>query len=275
MDKIILKSKLDSSVNIVIPKLTGYLEARFVQRDSSYAIVYLSSQNGCNQSCRMCHLTQTSQVSFEHSSLNDFVTQATEALKYVDFTNPLLKSISYSFMARGEPLLNPVILNNSQKLFNILSDLIPSHITVKFKISTILPKAFVGDLSKILKDVRSTLYYSVYSLDSIVRKKWLPKALDVNLAYLLIKDYQIKINKKIVLHNAFIKSVNDSEESFNSILEYFKDIDYKYNLVRYNPPNIKSKETSLNILNKFSSDTAEIITRVGSDVYASCGMFYE
>src|SRR5437588_13051932 len=55
------KSGLDASVNWDRPADVGRIEARYVRRCPDYFVVYLSSQTGCAQRCRMCHLTATGQ----------------------------------------------------------------------------------------------------------------------------------------------------------------------------------------------------------------------
>ena len=116
MTSIKLVSEEDSSINYVVPCSDGgYFESRFVQRSSDYFIIYLSSHSGCNQACRMCHLTQTKQTMMTPATLDDYVQQAKQVLNNVSFAYHRavgLTKIKFSFMARGEPLLNPTIINN-------------------------------------------------------------------------------------------------------------------------------------------------------------------
>ena len=56
------QSGQDASVNWDRPADVGRLEARYVRRCPDYFVVYLSSQTGCSQGCRMCHLTATGQT---------------------------------------------------------------------------------------------------------------------------------------------------------------------------------------------------------------------
>lgn len=105
MSQINLVSIEDSSRNYVSPVSDGgFFESRFVQRNPTYFIVYLSSHSGCNQSCRMCHLTQSGQTMMTSATLQDYIDQAKNVLKNVDYESMKeqgLRRIKYSFMARG------------------------------------------------------------------------------------------------------------------------------------------------------------------------------
>lgn len=121
----ILKSKIDDSINWVTKTDVGYLEARFVRRKSKL-IAYVSSQTGCVQACRMCHLTSTGQTAHRNASAKEIVDQAKQALRYINTRERYAKSIHINFMARGEPLLNDQLLDNWNEISTELKNYVVS-----------------------------------------------------------------------------------------------------------------------------------------------------
>lgn len=277
-----LKSKEDLSVNYILPcEDGGYFESRYVQRDPSYFIVYLSSHSGCNQACRMCHLTQTKQTMMTPASLVDYVQQAKQVLSDVSF--PMLRAegltrVKFSFMARGEPLLNPTVVNNWQVLRRALKELVPSYFDVEFSISTIMPKGFESNLGDIFTNRDVTLYYSIYSVNEDFRKKWLGNAMSHRIALSYLSHYKSLDYGRVKFHSAFIEGQNDSEKDLQDLkfdLKFNYDSDFKFNIVRYNPYSSNQGKESSNLSLVEEVLEAKIITRVGEDVKASCGMFVQ
>ena len=287
-----LHSKIDTSVNFVVPAGDGgFYDSRFVQREPDYFIVYLSSHSGCNQTCRFCHLTATGQTMMKQATLDDFIKQASLVLKHYDSNiNQPAVTVHFNFMSRGEPLLNDVVVNNTCELFSSLSDLAAQlGLVSKFKISTIMPEGFDGNkLSSIFQDPRAMLYYSLYSVDPIFRKKWLPHAMLPDKALFFINVLQTTNNRDVAIHGAFIKDQNDSDiNAFEmvSLLNSYR-IKFKFNIVRYNPYDsrygIEATEERINRIFEivvgckvFAKSPNRIVPRVGEDVKASCGMFVD
>jgi 23S rRNA (adenine2503-C2)-methyltransferase len=120
-------------------------------------------------------------------------------------------------------------------------------------------------------------------MDPDFRKRFLPKSLDPDHALSKLASYQAQSGRDITLHWAFIEGENDSEEAVQSVLDAVQrhGIRAKFNLVRYNPPNERTRESSEEILNKnfniiseaLAHEGSRMIPRVGFDVKASCGMF--
>lgn len=292
MSIVTLKSADDRSVNFVeATNDGGAFESRFVQRSDDYFIVYLSSHTGCNNSCRFCHLTASGQTMMTPATLKDYVEQA--KVVFVHYAELLRAGqvpagkVHFNFMARGEALSNPTFTENTKVLFDALAALAePFDLAPRFMVSSIIPADFTGDLSEILGDPRSMLYYSIYSVEPDFRKRWLPKAKDVNLALNDIQEFQEKTGNLIAIHWAFIEGENDTEESVVNIMNALnaRGINAKFNAVRYNPYDEKRGTESDNIeaLFKIVTDmtkdqqsviNSRIVPRVGFDVKASCGMF--
>lgn len=278
----IMESAEDASVNFIENTKNGFIESRFVQRNPEYFIVYLSSQSGCRQACRFCHLTATGQTSEENVTPDGYIKQAERVLLHASIKAQKANKVHYNFMARGEPLVNPFFIANSNEIFDRLGLLRPD-LENRFLVSTIMPETFQDNLKTVFKDQRSTIYYSLYSMKPEFRRRWLPRAMDPNIALDMLADYQAETGHRIALHWAFIEGQNDSEEDVDLILDAVRrrGIKAKFNLVRYNPFGIRQgvepQEDKIKILfdrmNKEMFYPSRIVPRVGFDVKASCGMF--
>ncbi|MBD8088751.1 radical SAM protein [Pseudomonas fluorescens] len=282
----ILKSQIDQSVNFTYPsKTVGTLEARFVRRQEDYFITYLSSQSGCDQSCRFCHLTTTGQVKLDNATLEDFLEQAKLVLDYYDSQKPA-KLVHYNFMARGEPLNNPLVRYDSATLLNALRGLADQReLETKFLISSIFPKALDNlSLPEMFPEVHPEIYYSIYSMKPEFRRRWLAKAHSAERGLEMLKEWQEFSGKVPKIHFAFIEGQNDSEEDMHLIADAVNALDLKVslNIVRYNPYDHrygKEPDESVVIRNAdllsslIKAPAMKVVSKVGMDVKASCGMF--
>lgn len=290
-----LESALDSSVNIV--KRTddgGYFEARFVQRKEDTVVVYLSSQSGCQEACRFCHLTQTGQTQKTEATLVDYYDQLHRIFEIINKKCDVskIKNIHYNFMARGDILNNSTFLDDPQHFLlklNKISNILYPQVTPRFKLSTIFP---INDKPHLNIWIESALslryecdmdvefYYSLYSLQDKFRKKWLPKAMAPDKVGQLIKGTK----QGFRLHHALIAGQNDSEEDVRLIHRWLEDydLDVMVNIVRYNPFDEGSgQESSDEVRAQYiewmkQSPRVKLIQEislVGKDIKASCGMF--
>lgn len=297
MSRLIFKehhSQLDRSVNFesTFEDHTGRIEARFVQRSDEYFIIYLSSQTGCKQACRMCHLTATGQTDLRDVTVEEYLEQATTVFKHyrdnVLKTGKIAKMVHFNFMSRGEPFANKIFLERADEILGGLAYLAKQfELDYKFLISTIFPVEMEGmELHEIFKDptLYPELYYSIYSTNKEFRRRWLPKALPVHKAFARLMLWQHMTGKKPKIHYAFIRNENDNLADVKAIcdlLEHYS-LDVNWNVVRYNPPNDKSQESIEGQINylagyirrRLSPDArVKVIPRVGLDVMASCGTF--
>ena len=278
-------SAIDESINVILDTPKGKFEARWVHRPGAdYALIYLSSHAGCAQACRMCHLTATGQTSQTPATVDDYVQQAIAVLRAISHVPAGVKRVDFAFMAQGDPLMNPAVVEDWPRLASALAiTLWPLKMEESpyFKISTIYPTDFKGTIVKVFgSDGQVVVYYSLYTMNNDFRKRWLPKSRNPAHALCDIADWQWKTGNDVVIHGAFIEGQNDSIESVESMLNciHLEWLKPRFNLVRYNPPNDKSKETSPEQLERIRQTIAtrmpcRMVERVGFDVAASCGMF--
>jgi len=286
----VLHSQEDASVNFIEEQLAGFLEARYVRRCANYFVCYLSSHSGCNRGCTFCHLTATKQTSFTPSTINDYVAQALQVFKHyraeVRAGKPTAKYMHFSFMARGEALANPHLLDRGGELLARLGQLAKDEsLPAKFCVSTIMPKTLHKSLVDVFGFLTPTIYYSLYSVDEAWRAKWMPGAMPVEEALRLLADYQ-RFSKKIVkIHQPFIMGENDQREHIDAMCDAIErhGLICEFNLVRYNPttpeqgaePGEERLRWCLDRLRGRFKGGVKAVDRVGLDVKASCGMFVD
>lgn len=286
MTQTVLKSQLDQSVNFVEQQLVGFLESRYVRKCDDYFIAYLSSQTGCNRGCKFCHLTATGQMAFKDSDQLDFLHQADTIFRHYRRENKPAKYMHYNFMARGEALANKHLIDNGDGILSGLALMpIQEKLNVKFNISTIMPVTLKKSLTDIFKIMTPTIYYSLYCVDPLFRKKWMPAAMEVDQALDLLKDYQDMTKKIVKIHHCFIKGENDTIDDLQAMTDAInkRNLHCEFNLVRYNPYSAEQGEESdpeiiernVKWLTNFFPGKVQMIPRVGYDVSASCGMFVD
>jgi adenine C2-methylase RlmN of 23S rRNA A2503 and tRNA A37 len=286
----VIHSTQDASVNFIAEgESVGFLEARYVRRTDGYFIVYLSSQTGCAKNCRMCHLTSTGQNKFENASHEDFIRQAQAVLAHYD-TKVEAPLVHFNFMSRGEPLDNPVVLEEGSRLFHGLKALADARsLQAKYLISTIMPDTMADrSFTEMFTDplVYPEIYYSMYSTDPKFRKRWLPRAIAPDRALEKLVQWQVTTGKTPKIHFAFIKGENDSETSVRNLCDMINRSGLKvnFNVVRYNPHSAKyGEESDESVIDRntqlmfdlLKPEKHRIVPKVGEDVKASCGMFIE
>ncbi len=279
----VLRSGQDASVNFVEEALAGFLEARYVRRCDDYFVCYLSSHTGCNRGCTFCHLTATGQTSFQPTSINDYLAQAMQVFKHYRQQAPA-KYMHYAFMARGEPLANPQLIDRGDDLLMRLGVLARDEgLPAKFAISTILPATLKKSLVQVFNFMSPTIYYSMYHHNEEWRKRWMPGAMSIAQALELLSEYQRHSKKIVKIHYALIKGQNDSQKDAVCIAEKLSDagILAEFNLVRYNPASLDQGEESDEYtvqnyavqMREVLPGRVKVVSRVGFDVKASCGMF--
>jgi 23S rRNA (adenine2503-C2)-methyltransferase len=281
-----LESELDESVNFVQEAEPGKIEARYVRRRDDYFIVYLSSQTGCQKACRMCHLTQSGQTDARDVTFAEYFVQADEVLDHYDSLARPAEVVHFNFMSRGEVFANAYVLAGLDPLLAGLAERAVSRdLLPRFKLSTIMPQELADvELHRLFPRHNPDLYYSIYSTRPEFRRRWLPKALPVDLALAKLRRYQETTRKIPVLHWAFIAGENDSVADVEGICAAVTAARLRVdvNIVRYNPFSAsQGQEPAVEVISRnvellaagLPEARIKVIDRVGFDVKASCGMF--
>lgn len=280
-------STVDVSVNWTRPADVGLIEARYVRRSDDYVVVYLSSQTGCRQACRMCHLTATGQTAHRDVTEAEFFEQADVVLEHVR-TQPPAPVVHFNFMARGEPLANRILLERADEVLDGLwRRARTASLRPRFLVSTILPRALEDRaLEDVFDRYRPEIYYSLYAVDERFRRRWLPKALPVEDALARLASWQRHTYKLVKIHYAFIAGENDAPEQVHAVCDAISrhGLLCHVNIVRYNPPspnhgvepgNATIEANAAIFRERLPGARVKVIPRVGFDVQASCGMFVQ
>ncbi len=278
----------DASVNWDRPAGVGRIEARYVRRCPDYFVVYLSSQTGCAQGCRMCHLTATGQTRLRDATLGEMIEQARTVLDHYRREAQPARSVHFNFMARGEPLANKALRSDADGLLAELSRLaVALGLRPRHLISTIYPRE-LGDrpLEDVFVSHHPDIYYSIYSMSERFRRRWLPRALPAGAALDRLTSWQRSTHKIVTLHHAYIAGENDAEGDVHAICDALEErrLTVHVNIVRYNPydparhgvepPEEVIERNAAIYRERLPNACVSVIPRVGFDVAASCGMFF-
>lgn len=285
-----LRSGVDHSVNFVTPLGAGEaLEARFVRRGPDYIVCYVSPQTGCAQACRFCHLTASGQVRGRDATVSELLEQAASVLDFFDHEVRAGRQeptgrVHFNFMARGDALASQTILDHGDEVVLGLEDLGRRRALMPLvKMSTIGP-AVAPELATVFATTRPDLYYSLYSLDPVFRRRWMPNAGDPEAFLAQLAERQRYTRQVPVLHHAVIAGENSDPSHAHGIVEAVNrhGLRVDVNIVRYNPPSGRHGAEADDLLLGAHRDiytaawphaSVRLIPRVGFDVAASCGMF--
>lgn len=295
----VLTSSVDASVNFIEPiRKNQALESRHVQRDIGHFICYLSSQTACSAGCKFCHLTATGQTVSRDATVDEMVEQARRVLGYHEKYSPNAKTtreVSFSFMARGEPLASCILVREWQDVAERLTALATTYgYKPHFKLSTIFPRKFAWNcagLHSCFDALKPRIYWSCYSANPGFLRYWMPAAIPTMLAARALTDYA-EAGGEVTVHHCLIECPQDPErgnatpkdlEELLTVLRPTGLLRYaRFNLVRYNAhPSTASQEASREAIElrlealraELGAGRVQEVSRVGPDVYASCGMF--
>ena len=131
-------------------------------------------------------------------------------------------------------------------------------------ISTIMPNTIKNNsLCTIFNNTPVNLYYSLYSVNEKFKNKWMPNAMNYNLALDKLKEYQNFTDNysPLTIHGIFIKGENDNDDDIERMFDEINKRDFKkikFNIVKFNPhKNSEYVESDKEVLNNIYKKNAK------------------
>ena len=266
----IIKKEEDKDVMKFLFKLSdnNLIEAVLMNHDYGNSLC-ISSQVGCNMSCKFCESGRLKKVRNLNSS--EMILQILKIEKEIE------KRISHVvIMGIGEPfdnydnLVKFIEIVNYQKGINLGS----RHITVST--CGIIPK--IKEFSKLPFQVN--LAISLHAPNNSIRDRIMPinKIYKIEKLINAVKDYINLTNRRVTFEYIMLKDINDSHDNALELSSLLKGINCYVNLIPYNETeNIEFKRTEkfkiLEFYDILKKEKINVTIRkeFGSNISAACG----
>lgn len=270
-DKIeIIKEEKDIDVAKFLFKLSdgNLIEAVLMNHDYGNSLC-VSSQVGCNMSCKFCESGRLKKV--RNLTSGEMISQILIIEKLIK------KRISHVVvMGIGEPfdnfdnLVSFITIANYQKGINLGS----RHITVST--CGIVPKIY--EFAKLPYQVN--LAISLHAPNNEIRDKIMPinKIYKIEKLIKAVKDYINLTNRRVTFEYIMLKNINDSIENAKELANQLRGINCYVNLIPYNETeNIEFKRTEKKKILEFydilkkEKINVTIRREFGTGIDAACG----
>lgn len=286
-----LRSSVTPCTNFLIDYKGGVIEARYVRKADNYVALYVSSHNGCSMGCNFCHLTQNGDTKMNHVDIATYEGQMRMVLDHYRQERDAGRCVvaercNINFMSKGDAMANKYVVNQYPKMWEMMDRVCREYgLDAKPNISTIMPNTVKNHkLIDIFGDSPVWLYYSLYSMNPVFRKRWLPNAMPAEEALDKLKAYQEQKNRVITFHFTLIKGHNDNMADIYRMAEELRQRNFngKLNLVRFNPhPSVSDVESDPHKINEifdilssiFNNPKSYIVPRLDVNTKTPCGMF--
>ena len=229
----------------------------------------ISSQAGCRFNCSFC---ATGKSGFKRDlEASEIVGQVIAAS---EFYGRRITNVVY--MGMGEPFDNYEEVIRSA---DIISD--DSGLAVGRRKITISTFGHIDGLKRYIEeDVRYKLAVSLHDLFDDERSRLMPanKKYPLKDLFIVLKEYALKSNRKVVFEYILMKGVNDSEKHAEELKKLLSTLPSKLNLIKYHGItggdfSPLSDGSSLKFYRYFSKTDFPVVFRSsrGEDIAAACG----
>jgi len=280
-----ITSKDGSVIKYVFEKTytgTPYiLEVTYIDRKDGRNIICVPTQSMCNMGCKFCHTTDyIGKIPVMNIDAQTLVSTTFYVMKDLRLINSD-KVFLLSFMGCGEPLEN---MTNVLHTINDLSDREELGSDRRFAIATSIPRKnwlpLLDFADKLSNPDKVKLHFSMHYTTDEVRKKYMPKAMELDKALKILDLYKAITGSVIEVHYTLMDGINDTMNDLYRLGGLLKSRDFQVKLLYYNKREAldaeKSPENKVSAF-KETLETYNISTTYyippGLDVGASCGQF--
>lgn len=268
-EKIIAVQK-DKDVNKYLFELSDneHIEAVLMMHDYGLSVC-ISSQVGCNISCKFCESGRRKKV--RNLTTSEMVGQI------LSIEEDIKKRISHVvIMGIGEPFDNYDNVIDFVKIINDAKGLQIGSRHITISTSGIIPK--INEFANLPYQVN--LAISLHAPTDELRSKIMPINKKYNITELMnaVKEYIKKTNRRVTFEYIMLQDINDSEQQAEELSKLLKNINCYVNLIPYNETkNIEFKRSSTFQIMKFydilkkNNINVTIRREFGSKISAACG----
>ena len=266
----ILKKQIDKDASKFLFKLCdgNLIEAVLMNHDYGNSLC-VSSQVGCNMSCKFCESGRLKRI--RNLTSGEMVSQILVIEKEIG-----IRISHVVVMGIGEPfdnfdnLVKFITIANYQKGINLGS----RHITVST--CGIVPRIY--DFARLPFQVN--LAISLHAPNNQIRDKIMPinKIYKIEKLMAAIKDYLKITNRRVTFEYIMLENINDSEDNAHELAHLLRGINCYVNLIPYNETeNIAFKRTEKKKILKFydilkkEKINVTIRKEFGGNIDAACG----
>ncbi len=264
-----LESKVDMTIKYLFELEDGNKIETVFLPDRKRNTLCISSQVGCACNCGFC---ATGGLGFTRDlTTGEILSQFMHVV-----IDEGLKVDNIVYMGMGEPLLN---WENVKKSIEILNDEKGFHFSrSRITVSTIGVLPIMKEIAD--SKLKFRLAVSIVTPDTVKRSKLIPmnKTYKLNDIIEMCRYYNRRTEQPVMIEYPMFKDINDSALDAENLYKLLNGINYKINLIPYNPVKgsafEKPEKEAVMIFQKYFTDKGALaFTRKekGADIAGACG----
>lgn len=286
LDKIY--SKTDKAIKYVFKGDDNLIfELTYIDKNDGKDIICIPSQTMCNLGCKFCHTTDyIGKIKCRNITYTEF-TNSIEYILYDEDLNIVKneRTLLISVMGCGEPLFNVEYLIDSLIHIKKIAETKLNIPLVRFAIATSIPKNCWENFFRLTQLIQKhqlliKLHLSLHYTFDLIRKDWMPAALDIIPSIAAIDFYKKITGNAVEIHYTLIEGVNDTEQDAILLSSFLKNKDINVKFLHFNEKESlhyhASNKEKIKIFRKYleiNNIQHEYYIPPAIDIGGSCGQF--